>query len=176
MTECMSGNSLPEHSNFNIEEFIVSLFLVALIIGCVAGLRVFVAPAAIAWLAYKSGLDVSGTWASFMSSPFAAGIFTILLLVELVTDQLPSTPSRKVPNQFIPRIVSGAFCAAVLGTYHDAIVASVVLGLIGVAVGTFGGYEFRARIAKAFNGDDHPAAFVEDGLALGLAVIVAMIV
>ena len=43
-----------------------------------------------------------------MSHWAAVGIFTILAIVELVTDQLPSTPSRKVPQQFSARIIMGS--------------------------------------------------------------------
>ena len=35
-------------------------------------------------------------------------IFTVLAVVELVTDQLPNTPSRKVPQQFGARLIIGA--------------------------------------------------------------------
>jgi uncharacterized membrane protein len=152
----------------------MSLYAIALIIGCVAGLRVFIAPAAISWLAYEHGLHLGGSWAGFMSSTWTVGIFTILVLVELVVDQLPSTPSRKVPMQLIPRIISAAFCAVVLATQGGAIVPCVVLGLVGVMIGTFGGYEFRARLAKAFGGKDRPAAIAEDVLALLLVAVVAV--
>ena len=40
-------------------------------------------------------------------------------------------------------------------------------------VGTFGGSALRGRMAAAF-GNDHPAALVEDALALGLAVLVVV--
>ena len=39
-------------------------------------------------------LPLAGTWASFMGHWIAVAIFTVLALAELVTDQLPSTPSR----------------------------------------------------------------------------------
>lgn len=150
-------------------------YAIALIIGCVAGLRVFVAPAAIAWLAYENVLHLGGSWTGFMSSPWTVGIFTILVVVEMVVDQLPSTPSRKVPMQFIPRIVSGAFCATLLATQFGGIVACIVLALIGVLIGTFGGFEFRARLAKAFRGKDRPAAITEDALALLLVALVVAV-
>jgi uncharacterized membrane protein len=76
----------------------MSLYIVALIIGIVAGLRAFVAPAAIGWLAYTKPTHFADTWASFMTSVWAMGIFSILVIVEFVTDQLPKTPSRKVPQ------------------------------------------------------------------------------
>ena len=72
------------------------LYLLALLIGIVAGLRAMTAPAAISWAAYLGLLDLSGSWLSFLASPWAVGILSVLALVEFVTDQLPSTPSRKV--------------------------------------------------------------------------------
>ena len=84
------------------------LYLLALLIGVVAGLRAMTAPAAVAWGAYLGWLPLAGTWAGFMGHWIAVAIFTVLALVELVTDQLPSTPSRKVPQQFGARLVSGA--------------------------------------------------------------------
>ena len=85
------------------------LYVLALLIGVIAGLRAMTAPAAVGWGAYLGWLPVAGTWAGFMSHWAAVGIFTILAIVELVTDQLPSTPSRKVPQQFGARIIMGAF-------------------------------------------------------------------
>ncbi|MBB3237020.1 hypothetical protein FHS20_003917 [Phyllobacterium endophyticum] len=57
------------------------------------------APAAVAWGAYFGWLDIAHSSMLFMGSVWTAAIFTILAVVELVTDQLPSTPSRKVPIQ-----------------------------------------------------------------------------
>ena len=88
------------------------LYVLALLIGVIAGLRAMTAPAAVAWGAWLGWLPVAGTWASFMGHWIAVGIFTILAIVELVTDQLPSTPSRKVPQQFGARIVCLAPSAA----------------------------------------------------------------
>ena len=92
------------------------LDFLALLIGIVAGLRAMTAPAAVSWGAALGWLPVSETWAAFMGYRFTPWIFSLLALVEFVTDQLPSTPSRKVPQQFGARIVSGAFCGAVIGT------------------------------------------------------------
>jgi uncharacterized membrane protein len=44
---------------------------------------------------------------------------------------------------------------------------------VGAVVGTLGGRALRAKLAAAF-GNDHPAAFVEDALALALAAAVVM--
>lgn len=105
----------------------------------------------------------------------AVGIFTILAIVELVTDQLPSTPSRKVPQQFGARVVLGAFTGAVIGATAGATIGGLIAGAIGAVIGTLGGAEVRGRLAAAF-GKDPPAAFVEDAVAIigGLLIVAAV--
>ncbi|RLP26207.1 DUF4126 family protein [Mesorhizobium sp. YM1C-6-2] len=147
------------------------LYLLALLIGVVAGLRAMTAPAAVAWGAYLGWLPLSGTWAGFMGHWIAVAIFTVLALVELVGDQLPSTPSRKVPVQFGTRLVSGAFVGAIIGTAGGALIAGLVAGIVGAAIGTYGGAEVRSRLAGAF-GRDLPAALIEDAVAILLAFLV----
>jgi len=46
-----------------------------------------------------------------------------------------------------------------------------VAGVIGAVIGTLGGRAFRGRLAKAF-GNDHPAAFVEDAIAVAGAWLI----
>lgn len=145
------------------------LYVLALLIGVVAGLRAMTAPAAIAWGAYLGWLPLAGTWAGFMGHWIAVAIFSVLALVEFVTDQLPSTPSRKVPQQFGARLVSGAFTGAIIGTAGGALIAGLIAGVIGAAIGTYGGAEVRARLAGAF-GRDLPAALIEDAVAILLAL------
>lgn len=147
------------------------LYLLALLIGVVAGLRAMTAPAAVAWGAYLGWLPLSGTWAGFMGHWIAVAIFTVLALVELVGDQLPSTPSRKVPVQFGTRLVSGAFAGAIIGTAGGALIAGLMAGIVGAAIGTYGGAEVRSRLAGAF-GRDLPAALIEDAVAILLAFLV----
>lgn len=151
------------------------IYLLALLIGLVAGLRAMTAPAAVAWGAYLGWLPLAGTWASFMGHWITVAIFTALALVELVTDQLPSTPSRKVPQQFGARIVMGAFCGAILGTAGGAMIGGLAAGVIGAILGTLGGAEVRGQLAAAF-GKDLPAALIEDVVAiLGALLIVSAV-
>ncbi|TPI44720.1 DUF4126 domain-containing protein [Mesorhizobium sp. B2-9-1] len=151
------------------------LYILALLIGVIAGLRAMTAPAAVAWGSYLGWLPVAGTWASFMGHWIAVGIFTILAIVELVADQLPSTPSRKVPPQFGTRIFVGAFCGAVIGATAGATIGGLVAGAVGAVIGTLGGAEVRGRLAAAF-GKDQPAAFIEDAVAIigGLLIVAAV--
>ena len=146
----------------------------ALLIGIVAGSRAMMAPAAIAWGAKLGWIDLAPTWASFMASGWALGIFTILALAELVTDQLPNTPSRKVPPQFGTRIVSGGFTGAILGTLAAATIPGLLAGAVGAVIGTLGGAALRGRLAAAF-GSDRPAALLEDAAAIILGLVAVAI-
>jgi len=149
----------------------MSIYIFALLIGVVAGLRAMTAPAAVSWAAYLGWLPLSGTWATFLSYWLTPYIFTALALVEFVTDQLPSTPSRKVPPQFAARIVSGAFCGAAIGTAGGStLLGGLIAGALGAVLGTLGGYEARKRLVAAIGGNDLPIALLEDLVAILLAV------
>ena len=146
----------------------MTLYLLALLIGVVAGLRAMTAPAAVSWAAAFGWIDVSGTWLAFLASPWTRWIFTLLAIGELVNDQRPSTPSRTVPIQFGGRIVMGALSGAAI-----AGLAGGVLGIVGAVIGTLGGKAARARLAATF-GSDPPAAFIEDAVAIAGAALIAM--
>ena len=143
-------------------------FLFALLIGVIAGLRAMTAPAAVAWGARLGMIDVSGSWLSFFAHPAAVWIFSVLALAELVTDQLPGTPSRTLPLPFGTRIISGAVCGAAFGLNAGSVWAGTVLGAVGAVIGTLGGYAARAHLASKF-GRDRPAAFIEDAVAIVVA-------
>jgi uncharacterized membrane protein len=147
------------------------LYGVALLAGIVAGSRTFTAPAAVSWAARFGYLNLDGSWLAFMGYVWTPWIFTLLALVEMVLDQLPSTPSRKVPMQFGARLIGGALSGATIGASVGSWIAGLLAGVIGAGIGTYGGAEIRSRMAKAF-GRDTPAAFIEDAGAIILALVV----
>ncbi|HSF14094.1 MAG TPA: DUF4126 domain-containing protein [Vicinamibacteria bacterium] len=145
----------------------------ALLLGVVAGSRTFLAPAALAWAAFLGWLEASGGWLLVFGHPWARWIWSALALGELVADQLPFTPSRTVPFQFGGRIVSGAVCGGAIGASAGSGLLGAIAGIVGAGIGTLGGRALRGKMAAAF-GNDHPAAFVEDALAIAVAVAVVM--
>ena len=147
------------------------MLVLALVIGIVAGLRAMLAPAAIAWAASIGIMPLQGTWLAFLGWRFTPWVFSLLAVVEMVTDQLPSIPSRTVPPQFGARIVTGGVSGAAIGYVLGSPLFGLALGIIGAVLGTLGGARLRARLAAAF-GSDRPAALIEDVLAIGLAVLV----
>ena len=149
----------------------MSIFMLALLIGIVAGLRAMTAPAAVSWAAAWGWLPLQDTPLAFLGYAWTPWIFTILAVAELVTDQLPSTPSRKVPMQFGTRIVAGGLCGAALGAAGGSLLGGLVAGVIGAVLGTLGGAEARGWLARAFR-RDLPAALVEDAVAIGGACLI----
>jgi uncharacterized membrane protein len=151
------------------------VILLAMLIGVVAGLRAMTAPAAIAWAAWLGWLDLSGSRLAFTGATWAVALFTILALVELIADQLPSTPSRKTPPQFGARLIMGGLTGLAIGMPNGQWIVGLIAGVIGAAIGTYGGAATRARLAGGF-GKDRPAAFIEDAIAIiGGALIVAAV-
>ena len=152
------------------------LYGLALLAGIVAGSRTFTAPAAVSWAARLGYLNLDGAWLAFMGHAWTPWIFTLLALIELITDQLPSTPSRKTPPQFGVRLLSGALSGATLGASGGSSwIVGLIAGVVGAVIGTYGGADVRARMATAF-GRDRPAALIEDAgaIILGLVIVLAL--
>jgi uncharacterized membrane protein len=152
------------------------IYLLALFVGVIAGLRAITAPAAVAWAVALGCLDVSQTPLAFMGYRWTPWIFSVLAIGELITDQLPSTPSRKVPIQFGTRSLMGALTGATIGAAGGALAGGLIAGIVGAVIGTYGGAEVRGRLAVSF-GRDLPAAVIEDVVAIGgvLLIVAAML-
>jgi uncharacterized membrane protein len=139
----------------------LAAYALALLAGILAGFRSLSAPAAVSWAARLGALNLQGTLLAFLGQAFTPWILTALAIGELVTDQLPSTPSRKQPIPFAARVTSGALSGAAIGTSVGSWAGGLVTGALGAVIGTLGGYELRRRLARAFH-RDRPAALVED--------------
>jgi uncharacterized membrane protein len=147
------------------------LYLLALLIGIVAGLRAMLAPAAIAWAARLGFLELHGSWLAFLGYRWTPWILSVAAIGEIVNDKLPATPSRKVPPQFAVRVLSGALCGAAVGIPAGAWIIGLILGAIGAVLGTLGGASVRASLARSFGGD-LPAALIEDIVAVLAAAFI----
>ena len=89
-----------------------NVLLIVFLIGVVTGLRSLTGPAVTSWAAHLGWLSLIGTPMRFMASIVTVTIFTLLAALELVTDKLPSTPSRTAPVGLSARVVMGALCGA----------------------------------------------------------------
>lgn len=146
-----------------------TVVFLSLLIGLVAGLRAMTAPTLASWAAYAGALPVAGTWLGFMASPWTVGVLSLLALAEFVTDLLPSTPSRTVPVQLSGRLVTGALAGATVGAGSGMIIVGSLCGLVGAALGTYGGALARGWLARSFRSDP-PAALLEDAITVLLGL------
>jgi uncharacterized membrane protein len=144
----------------------MSIYILAFLIGVIAGLRCLTAPAVVSWAAHLGWAHLENTWLAFMGSPITPYMASLLALGEIVNDKLPKTPSRKAPASFSLRIAMGALCGAALSASSQAWIGGSLAGALGAVAGTLGGYEARSRAATAI-GKDLPVALIEDAIAIG---------
>jgi len=136
-------------------------------IGIIAGLRSLTAPSVLAWAARLGWLNLHGTSLSFMGSTAAVAIFTILAVVELVSDQLPSTPARTKPPGLIARILLGGLSGvAITLAGGQSAALGACLGAVGGVVGAFAGYQVRTGLVRALKVPDIVIAVLEDLVAI----------
>jgi uncharacterized membrane protein len=154
----------------------VIVILLALAIGFIAGLRALTAPAVVAWGAHLGWIDVGDKWSHWMANPITVIVLTVFLVVELITDQLPKTPSRKTPPQFTTRLIMGGFAGAVIGSASHHTFIGLGAGIIGAVAGTLGGAAARTGLTAANGGRDRPVAVGEDVVAVGGGFLIAFLV
>ena len=144
----------------------MNIYVVALLLGVIAGLRSMTAPAAVSWAAYLGWIKLEGTWFAFLGFRFTPYLLTFMAIGEFIGDKLPFTPSRKALFPFAGRIGSGALCGAAVGAGSGNWLFAALAGAIGAVIGTLGGYELRTKLVKAFGGRDLPIALIEDLIAV----------
>ena len=154
-----------------LEIYVNYIFIFAVGLGFVAGLRSLTAPAAVSWAAHLGVLNLLHSPLAFMGSTAAVAILTLLAAGEYVADLLPKTPKRTLPGPLIARIVTGGLSAACLFASNNKsiLVGGALLGGIGAVIGAFAGYEARKRLVHGLKVKDAVIAIPEDLIALSLA-------
>jgi len=143
------------------------VLLFAFVIGLLTGFRSLTPTAVTAWAAHAGWLKLPSPL-SWCGTTTAAVIFTLLALLELITDKLPKTPSRTAPPGLIARILLGALSgASIASAGGEGIVLGAALGIVGALAGTYGGYQARTRLVKALGTPDFVIALLEDLVAIG---------
>lgn len=146
------------------------VFLLAIGLGVVAGLRSLTAPALVSWAATTGWLNLHSSPLAFMGSTVAAVIISLLAFGELIGDKLPVTPKRNALVPLLARIVTGGLCGACLcASARQSLVMGALLGGAGAVTGAFGGYEVRKNLVGNLNIKDIFVAIPEDVMAIGLA-------
>jgi uncharacterized membrane protein len=107
------------------------IFINALLIGIASGLRALIGLTAVSWAVHFGILPLDHTWLAWLGYAFTSYILTLMAIGELVNDKLPNTPSRKVPPQFIGRVLSGRLVGATVGAAAGSLVGGVLTGAGG---------------------------------------------
>jgi len=149
-----------------------SVYLLAFVIGFVAGLRAMTAPALVSWGAHLGWLDLRNSPLAFMGSKFAVAILSLAAIGEYVNDKLPKTPSRTSAVPLTARIILGGFSGACLcAAAAESLLSGAVMGAIGAVAGSFGGYYARTGLVRALKVKDIVIAIPEDLVAIILAYL-----
>ena len=148
------------------------VFLLAIGIGIVAGLRSLLAPAVVAWAAHLGWLNLHGSPLAFMGLTAGVAIFSVLAIGELIADKLPTTPKRTALAPLLARILTGGLCgASLLAAVGKSLISGALLGGTGGVIGAFVGYEIRKRLVNNLHIKDFFVALCEDLIAIGLAYL-----
>jgi uncharacterized membrane protein len=154
-----------------VNEIIIWVF--ALGIGFVAGLRAFLAPVAVAFATHVGWLNLQGTPLSFMGWTVCFALFAVLAIGELIGDKLPRTPKRTALAPLLVRMLTGGLSGAcLLASARHSLGIGATLGVIGALIGAFAGYEIRKRLVTRLKAPDFVIALIEDVAAISLAVFV----
>ena len=141
--------------------------LLLFFLGCVDGLRSLTGPAVVCWAAHLGWLHLAGTRLSFVDRPVTLIVFTLLAIIELVVDKLPSTPARTAPVGLIGRIVLGGACGlAIASSGGIGVLFATLVASIGAVVGAFAGYSIRRAIVFQTRLPDFAIALAEDAIAI----------
>lgn len=147
----------------------LGLYLRALGIGAISGLRSLTAPALVSYLASQqrsSALDASPL--KSLASKETAGVLCVLAAGELVADKLPVTPNRTVPGSVVFRALSGALVGATICAEEgESPAAGAIFGMLGAVGATYAAYYLRKAADRETGLPDTIVALVEDAIAIG---------
>jgi len=144
-----------------------------IVLGMTVGMRTLTAMAVLCWFAWSGMLPQHG-WAFWVDYLVTAIVFTVLAIGEYIGDTLPTTPNRTAPGPAIARVVFGGLVGGLAAHgILEPTAGGVIFGVVGAAIGTWGGYRLRVLGAK-WVGRDLPVALFESALALGISVVIAV--
>jgi len=155
----------------------ISWLMAIPLLGLVTGLRTMTPVAAFCWFAYLGYLPVYGTWAFWTAKLVTVIIFTLLAAGEYIGDKLPKTPARTAPGPLIARLIFGGLIGALVATaLTGSAIEGAFLGVIGAALGTFGGFHLRHYAVQQTGWPDWRVAVIEDAFALICAIVALSVI
>ncbi len=150
---------------------VISWLIALPLLGTVTGLRTFTPLAVLCWYAYSGALQLQFGWDLWIARLSVAIVVTILALCELVADKQPWMLDRIIAPSVIFKVLLGGFIGAVVADgLNGPTLEGIILGVLGVLVGTYGGYLVRKELVQQLRCKDWKVALAEDALALVCAI------
>lgn len=150
---------------------VISWLIALPLLGTVTGLRTFTPLAALCWFAYSGALPLQYGWDLWMTKLPAAIVVTILAVCELVADKQPWMLDRIIVPSVAFKLLLGGFVGAVVADgLNGPVLEGIILGVLGVLVGTYGGYLVRKELVQQLCCKDWKVALAEDTLAVVCAI------
>lgn len=156
---------------------VISWLIALPLLGTVTGLRTFTPLAVLCWFAYAGALQVQFGWDQWATKLPVAILFTILAIIELVADKQTWMIDRTVLASVAFKVFLGGYIGAIVADgLNGPTLEGIVLGVLGVLVGTYGGYLVRKELVQQFRCKDWHVAVGEDALALLCALFAMRVV
>ena len=115
--------------------------------------------AVLCWFSYLGYLPVDGTWASWTGRLAVAIVFTLLAAGEMIVDKLPRAPDRISAGPMMARLVIGGLIGSIAATAMAGPgLEGVLLGVVGAALGAFGGFMLRRDLVQKIGCPDWKVA------------------
>ncbi len=143
-------------------------FFTALVLGVVAGMRTFSAPAIASHiLSQQNSGHLAKSPLNFMQSENVSTGLKVLALGEFVGDKLPTAPNRTEPLGITGRCLAGSLAGASIykASGNSALQGALVGGIVALGA-TFGSYLLRKTIVEKLNVNDPYIGGAEDILVL----------
>ena len=148
----------------------MNLYLKALGLGVIAGMRSMSAPALTAdYFAKHPSLFLEASSLKGLARPATARALTLMALGELGVDKVPGVPNRTAPGPLGARAVSGGLCgAAVFLADGERPEFGAAIGAAAAVGSAFLFFTLRRNLGAATKVPDAALALAEDALVLGI--------
>lgn len=150
---------------------VISWLIALPLLGTVTGLRTFTPVAVLCWFIWAGKLEVQYGWDQWTTKLPVAILFTVLAVAEIIADKQPWMMNRTVLPSVTFKVLLGGYVGAIVADgLNGPTLEGVILAVLGVLVGTYGGFLVRRELVHQFRCKDWNVAVAEDALALICAI------